>query len=263
MQLQNDTHGDLFYKFKSYIMQDKIDGLILKGPGGDLDAGYAIADVVLKFSLNITVPENTECASACSLIYSAGKKRTLDNGASLGFHLPFARLESNEVATYCYSLTTKESSKTNQNSPLANLFNPISNQALCLERTYQKGLLDIRKLQKYLDRDGISSEVLDIVINTPSAQMTWIKKERAADKIMDLIVESRKDGVEGLDSYNIVHTHEEQLLVVNEWASMDDFMNYVNGPHNMIELIEHLCERFDEENVCKAYSGTIRYQHKQ
>ena len=53
---------------KSYIMQDKIDGLILKGPGGDLDAGYAIADVVLKFGLNITVPKNTECASACSLI---------------------------------------------------------------------------------------------------------------------------------------------------------------------------------------------------
>jgi len=36
----------------------------------------------------------------------------------------------------------------------------------------------------------------------------------------------------------------------------------VHGPHNMIELIEHLCDRFDEENVCKAYSGTIRYQHK-
>ena len=65
-------------------------------------------------------------------------------------------------------------------------------------------------------------------------------KERAADEITDLIVESRKDGIEGLDSYNIVQTHEEQLLVVNEWASMDDFMNYVNGPHNMIELIEHL-----------------------
>ena len=87
-------------------------------------------------------------------------------------------------------------------------------------------------------------------------------KEGAADEITDLIVDSRKDGVEGLDTYNIVHTHEDQLLVVNEWASMDDFMNYVNGPHNMIELIEHLCERFDEENVCKAYSGAIRHQEK-
>ena len=33
-----------------------------------------------------------------------------------------------------------------------------------------------------------------------------------------------------------------------------------NGPHNMIELIEHLCERFDEENVCKAYSRMIMHQ---
>jgi quinol monooxygenase YgiN len=87
-------------------------------------------------------------------------------------------------------------------------------------------------------------------------------KEGAVDEITDLIVDSRKDGVEGLDTYNIVHTHEDQLLVVNEWASMDAFMDYVNGPHNMIELIEHLCERFDEENVCKAYSGAIRHQEK-
>ena len=37
-------------------------------------------------------------------------------------------------------------------------------------------------------------------------------------------------------------------------------MDYVNGPHNMIELIEHLCDRYDEENVCKAYSGTVIYE---
>ena len=66
-------------------------------------------------------------------------------------------------------------------------------------------------------------------------------KEGVVDEITDLIVDSRKNGVEGLDTYNIVHTHEDQLLVVNEWASMDAFMDYVNGPHNMIELIEHLC----------------------
>ena len=41
-------------------------------------------------------------------------------------------------------------------------------------------------------------------------------KEGVADEITDLIVESRKDGVEGLVRYNIVHTHEDQLLVVNE-----------------------------------------------
>ena len=39
-------------------------------------------------------------------------------------------------------------------------------------------------------------------------------KEGAVDEITDLIVDSRKNGVEGLDTYNIVHTHEDQLLVV-------------------------------------------------
>ena len=70
----------------------------------------------------------------------------------------------------------------------------------------------------------------------------------------------REDGVEGLNVYSIVHTREEQLLVINEWSSIDAFMDYVNGPHNMIELIEHLCVRLDEENVCKAYSGAIIHQ---
>ena len=70
-------------------------------------------------------------------------------------------------------------------------------------------------------------------------------KEGAADEITDLIVDSRKDGVEVLDTYNIVHTHEDQLLVVNELVSIDAFMDYVHGPNLIIELIEHLCERFD------------------
>ncbi|MAI58675.1 MAG: hypothetical protein CML56_06810 [Rhodobacteraceae bacterium] len=85
-------------------------------------------------------------------------------------------------------------------------------------------------------------------------------KEGATEEIANLIVNSRVDGVDGLDVYSIVHTREDQLLVVNQWASIDAFMDYVNGPHNMIELVEHLCERFDEENVCKAYSGTIMHQ---
>ena len=85
-------------------------------------------------------------------------------------------------------------------------------------------------------------------------------KEGAVDEITNLIVQSRADGVNGLNVYSIVHTREEQLLVINEWNSIDTFMDYVNGPHNMIELIEHLCVRLDEENVCKAYSGAIIHQ---
>ena len=41
-------------------------------------------------------------------------------------------------------------------------------------------------------------------------------KEGAADEITDLIVQSRADGVDGLDVYIIVRTREDQLLVVND-----------------------------------------------
>ena len=85
-------------------------------------------------------------------------------------------------------------------------------------------------------------------------------KEGSADDVKQLIVDSRADGIEGLEKYSIVLTREEQLLVINEWVSLDAFMDYVNGPHNMIELIEHLCDRYDEENVCKAYSGTVIHE---
>ena len=106
--------------------------------------------------------------------------------------------------------------------------------------------------------------ILKLKIGDPIMKMMSViavtPKEGASDEITDLIVQSRADGVDGLDVYSIVHTREDQLLVVNEWESIDAFMEYVNGPHNMIELIEHLCERFDEENVCKAYSGMIMHQ---
>ncbi len=85
-------------------------------------------------------------------------------------------------------------------------------------------------------------------------------KEGSADDVKQLIVDSRADGILGLEKYSIVLTREEQLLVINEWVSLDAFMDYVNGPHNMIELIEHLCDRYDEENVCKAYSGTVIHE---
>jgi len=98
-------------------------------------------------------------------------------------------------------------------------------------------------------------KMMSIVAVTP--------KEDAIDEIAALITESRKDGVAGLDVYSIVHTRDDELVIVNQWASLDAFMDYVNGPHNMIELIEHLYLRYDEENVCRAYSVAILAQHSQ
>ena len=109
----------------------------------------------------------------------------------------------------------------------------------------------LAKKQK-VDIGDKSMKMMSVIAITP--------KESSVDEITDLIVKSRAAGVHGLDNYSIVHTREDQLLVVNEWSSLDAFMDYVNGPHNMIELIEHLCIRLDEENVCKAYSGAIIHQ---
>jgi hypothetical protein len=65
---------------------------MLKGPGGSLEAGYAIADLVLEHQLNVTIPASTDCASACSLIFVAGKNRKMEELSRLGFHLPFMAL---------------------------------------------------------------------------------------------------------------------------------------------------------------------------
>ena len=115
-------------------------------------------------------------------------------------------------------------------------------------RTKDKG--SIVNLVKF--KEEIQLKMTSVIAITP--------KEGSADDVKQLIVDSRADGIEGLEKYSIVLTREEQLLVINEWVSLDAFMDYVNGPHNMIELIEHLCDRYDEENVCKAYSGTVIHE---
>ena len=165
---------------KRHIKEDKVESIILKGPGGDLDAGYALAEVVLEVGLNVVVPKGTKCASACSLIFSAGKKRSLENGAMLGFHLPFVKLDTRKAQkNYCSQF---ENDKDNNaiDSYINNMAGLITGSS-CLEKTYQMGLKDIRKLQRYIDRDGISPKVLDLVIDTPSSKMYWINAEEAAE----------------------------------------------------------------------------------
>ena len=162
----------------NHIRIDEIDSLILKGPGGDLDAGYALAGVVLEKGLNVMVPKGTKCASACSLIFSAGKKRSLENGAMLGFHLPFVQLDKKGAATdYCSQF---KNDKPSTSEIIFNIPGIVSNST-CLEKTYQMGLKDIRKLQRYLDRDGISPDVIDLMIDTPSSEMYWINSDKAAE----------------------------------------------------------------------------------
>ena len=106
--MMGETKSSDVETLTSYLAKgDQIDTLLLKGPGGDLDAGYAVSDLVIKNRLNITVPENTDCASACSLIFSSGHIRTLNDGARLGFHLPFIEIgeyDLGAISDWCKSV---------------------------------------------------------------------------------------------------------------------------------------------------------------
>ena len=164
--MMGETKGADVEVIEKYIADKGIDSLILKGPGGSLEAGYAIVDIIMGNEISITIPENTDCASACSLIFAAGSNRSMEAGSRLGFHLPFLALMSRDDAEkYCAQLRG-----------LKNWVDVIGVvvDAHCLRLTYQKGLKDIKLLSKILVRDGISEKLIDLVIDTPIGDMTWL-----------------------------------------------------------------------------------------
>ena len=62
----------------------EIKTLRITGPGGFAPAAREIADKLIRFKIN-TIAFG-ECNSACSTIFLAGKNRTLEPNATLGFH---------------------------------------------------------------------------------------------------------------------------------------------------------------------------------
>lgn len=158
-----------------HILKDSIDTLILKGPGGDLAAGYGLANLVLQHGINVIVPKNTKCASACSIIFSAGRIREMEERSFLGFHLPF--LINENPLEYCSQLIAYTEDKP------VDIFSGLSMKIdpKCLMYTYQMGLKDIRKIRRYVVRDGISENILNLMINTPSDGMAWVNRENAVN----------------------------------------------------------------------------------
>jgi len=63
---------------------ENIELLILTSEGGFIKAGYDIADVVIDAELNTHV--DSICESTCATVFLAGKKRSLELGAKIGFH---------------------------------------------------------------------------------------------------------------------------------------------------------------------------------
>ena len=170
-------------EIQRYIADEQIDSIILNGPGGSLEAGYAIAEIILEQGLTTIVPKNTDCASACSIIFSAGTERVMEGGSRLGFHLPFVRLnDTNDVDKHCLVLKQRNGLG-GFRTPSRGLTQGYSMNLdnYCLMLTYQEGLRDMRRLSKYIARDGISEVVLDLIINTESSDMTWVGVAQARE----------------------------------------------------------------------------------
>lgn len=181
-----ETEVDDASKISDYVINQGVDTLILNGPGGSLDTAFSIANVVLEHSVNTTVPAGTECASACAIIFSSGARRTVEDGARLGFHLPFMSLSNgNEINAYCRSL--RGANETLPPSSTSYIFPAPSSMALgganaaCLVNTFQLGLLTISKLNRIFDRDGISEAVLEAMISTLPSDMTWFDQTDARE----------------------------------------------------------------------------------
>src|SRR5271155_2077521 len=69
--------------------------VITTGPGGSFAAAIAIGTEIHDRGWSTLVPENTRCASACSMIWLAGRTRLLAAGAQIGFHA-MSRVQNGE-----------------------------------------------------------------------------------------------------------------------------------------------------------------------
>lgn len=85
--------GDVFVKLVADrgITKGAID---LNSDGGNLAAALKIGREVRRVGFNTVVGDQVTCASACGLIWLAGKTRWYDNRSRIGFHAPSYSVES-------------------------------------------------------------------------------------------------------------------------------------------------------------------------
>lgn len=173
--LLGETSSNDVDALKKAVKNDKVDTIVLKGPGGNLEAAFSMADLIIEKQLATVVPKNTDCASSCALVFLAGSVRTLEEGARLGFHLPFLSSEASEddYRFLCRTLGAE-----------AGVYKHLASHFIhprCTVKIYQMGLRDIRRLNTLVVRDGISEKLMDIIIDTMPEQMTWVDGSRAAE----------------------------------------------------------------------------------
>ena len=88
-----DIKEDDFHNLREILLEnDGIKTIQLRSFGGDLFVANAMGDLIIDFELNTHVVGI--CESACTNIFIAGEKRTLERGSKLGFHRAYLEVDT-------------------------------------------------------------------------------------------------------------------------------------------------------------------------
>ena len=65
----------MYGEFRRALVENNIHTLVLNSPGGNLYEGLQMAGTIFDRQLTTYIPDGADCASACSIMYLAGKKK--------------------------------------------------------------------------------------------------------------------------------------------------------------------------------------------
>ena len=82
--LDGEITNEMYGEFRRALVENNIHTLVLNSPGGNLYEGLQMAGTIFDRQLTTYIPEGADCASACSIMYLAGKKRY--SRGQLGVH---------------------------------------------------------------------------------------------------------------------------------------------------------------------------------
>jgi hypothetical protein len=135
----------LLENYQALVKNQKAQGwIVLDSPGGDLLIAMQMGEIIWKN--NWTVHVNNVCLSACVLVYAAGTSRYL-HGGQLGVHRPI-----------------------------------YMDDAVDDENTFTARYDDIfSKIQIYLDRFGVSRQIVELMRSTPSTKIRLLNEQEQLD----------------------------------------------------------------------------------
>ena len=82
--LDGEITNEMYGEFRRALVENNIHTLVLNSPGGNLYEGLQMAGTIFDRQLTTYIPDGADCASACSIMYLAGKKRY--SRGQLGVH---------------------------------------------------------------------------------------------------------------------------------------------------------------------------------